>query len=71
VTATDPDEGLYGHVSYSLKKVLDMVLDIFRLDSETGEITVLKSLDFEEGDFYELEVQAHDSGGLFDTTKVI
>ncbi|NXB28075.1 PCDGA protein, partial [Eulacestoma nigropectus] len=29
------------------------------------------SLDFEEGDSYELVVQAHDGGGLFDTTKVV
>ncbi|NXY64033.1 PCDGB protein, partial [Callaeas wilsoni] len=70
VTATDADEGLYGHVKYSLKKVSDMASDIFRLNYETGEVTLLRSLDFEEGESYELEVQAHDAGGLFDTTKV-
>ncbi|NWV86448.1 PCDG7 protein, partial [Dasyornis broadbenti] len=69
VTATDADEGLYGHVKYSLKKVSDMASDIFHLDSETGAITLLRSLDFEEGNYYELEVQAHDGGGLFDTSK--
>ncbi|RMB96924.1 hypothetical protein DUI87_26995 [Hirundo rustica rustica] len=42
----------------------------FHLDSETGAITLLKSLDFEEDDSYELEVQAHDGGGLFHTAKV-
>ncbi|NXK70682.1 PCDG2 protein, partial [Sylvietta virens] len=70
VTATDADEGLNGHVKYSLKKVSDMASDIFGLDYETGEITLLRSLDFEEGDSYELEVQAHDGEGLFDTTEV-
>ncbi|NWW70619.1 PCDGB protein, partial [Climacteris rufus] len=70
VTATDEDEGLNGQVKYSLKKATDMALDIFHLDSESGEITLLRILDFEEGDSYELEVQAHDGGGLFDTTKV-
>ncbi|NXP95284.1 PCDGA protein, partial [Passerina amoena] len=70
VSATDTDEGLYGHVNYSLKKVSDMASGIFRLDYETGEIMLLKSLDYEEGNSYELEVQAYDGGGLFDTTKV-
>ncbi|KAM4892812.1 LOW QUALITY PROTEIN: uncharacterized protein FYW23_008901 [Sylvia borin] len=70
VTATDGDEGLNGHVKYSLKKVSDMTSDIFHLDSETGAITLLRSLDFEEGDSYELEVQGRDGGGLFDTAKI-
>uniref|UniRef100_A0A8C5UDJ5 Cadherin domain-containing protein n=1 Tax=Malurus cyaneus samueli TaxID=2593467 RepID=A0A8C5UDJ5_9PASS len=70
VTATDADEGLNGVVKYSMKKETDMASDVFHLDSETGEITLLRILDFEEGDSYELEVQAHDNGALFDTTKV-
>ncbi|NWU88064.1 PCDGA protein, partial [Onychorhynchus coronatus] len=70
VTATDADEGLYGSVKYSLKIVSDMASDIFHLNAETGDITLLQSLDFEEGNYYELEVQAHDGGGLFDTAKV-
>ncbi|XP_050835590.1 protocadherin gamma-A10-like isoform X7 [Serinus canaria] len=70
VTATDVDEGLNGIVKYSLKKVSDVASNIFHLDSETGAITLLRTLDFEEGDSYELEVQARDGGGLFDTAKV-
>ncbi|XP_074460241.1 protocadherin gamma-A10-like isoform X9 [Larus michahellis] len=71
VTATDADEGIYGDVKYSLKKVMDVGSQIFHLDLETGAITLIRSLDFEEGDSYELEVQARDGGGLFDTAKVI
>ncbi|XP_027761216.1 protocadherin gamma-A10-like [Empidonax traillii] len=70
VTATDTDEGLYGYLKYSLKKLSDMASGIFHLNTETGEITLMRSLDFEEGDYYELEVQVHDGGGLFDTAKV-
>ncbi|XP_017942807.2 protocadherin gamma-A2-like, partial [Manacus vitellinus] len=70
VTATDADEGHYGSVKYSMKKATDMSSDIFHLDSETGAITLVQSLDFEEGDYYELELQARDGGGLFDTAKV-
>ncbi|NWT14474.1 PCDGA protein, partial [Vireo altiloquus] len=71
VTATDADEGLNGNVKYSIKKITEKASQIFQLDADTGAITLLRSLDFEEGDFYELEVQAHDNGALFDTTKVV
>ncbi|XP_049685694.1 protocadherin gamma-A9-like isoform X16 [Accipiter gentilis] len=70
VTATDPDEGVYGHVMYSLRKTKDLASEIFQLDTETGAITVVRSLDFEEGNSHELEVKARDGGELFDTAKV-
>ncbi|KAM9532042.1 uncharacterized protein ACIB01_014328 [Guaruba guarouba] len=69
--ATDPDEGLNGHVKYSLKKTKDTTSQIFQLDSETGALTLVRSLDFEEGYSYELQAQAHDGGELFDTALVI
>ncbi|XP_075020942.1 protocadherin gamma-A10-like [Calonectris borealis] len=70
LTATDADEGLNGDVKYSLKQVTDLESEIFQLNAETGAITLVRSLDFEEGDSYELEVQARDGGGLSDTAKV-
>ncbi|NXE17181.1 PCDG8 protein, partial [Lophotis ruficrista] len=70
VTATDADEGMNGHVKYSMKKISEKASQIFQLDAETGAITLVRSLDFEEGDLYELEVQADDGGGLFDRSKV-
>ncbi|KAK2524863.1 hypothetical protein Q9233_009182 [Columba guinea] len=70
VTATDADEGLNGHIKYSLKKATDLASEIFHLDVETGAIALVRGLDFEEGDSYEMEVQARDGGGLFDTAKV-
>uniref|UniRef100_U3JJJ3 Protocadherin gamma subfamily C, 4 n=1 Tax=Ficedula albicollis TaxID=59894 RepID=U3JJJ3_FICAL len=70
VTATDADEGLNGQVKYSLKKIIEKIARIYHLDVNTGAITLLRSLDFEEDDCYELEVQAHDAGALFDTAKL-
>ncbi|XP_075020939.1 protocadherin gamma-A2-like [Calonectris borealis] len=70
LTATDADEGLNGDIKYSLKKITEKASKIFHLETETGAITLVRSLDFEEGDSYELEVQARDGGGLFDTAKV-
>ncbi|XP_063269931.1 protocadherin gamma-A10-like [Prinia subflava] len=71
LTASDADEGLNGQVKYSIEKITERASHILQMDGETGAITLLRSLDFEEGDSYELEVQAHDGGGLFDSTKVV
>ncbi|KAM6251843.1 protocadherin gamma-A2-like [Porphyrio hochstetteri] len=70
LTATDADEGLNGHVKYSFKKITEKASQIFQLDSETGEITLTCPLDFEKAALHELEVQARDTGELFDTAKV-
>ncbi|RMB96916.1 hypothetical protein DUI87_26987 [Hirundo rustica rustica] len=56
VTATDADEEVYGYVKYSIQKITEKALQIFQLDSDTGAISLLRSLDFEEGKFYELEL---------------
>ncbi|NXE17068.1 PCDG8 protein, partial [Lophotis ruficrista] len=70
VTATDADEGMNGQVKYSMKTISEKASQIFQLNAETGAITLVRSLDFEEGDSYELKVQADDDGGLFDRAKV-
>ncbi|XP_051487527.1 protocadherin gamma-A10-like [Apus apus] len=70
LTATDADAGTNGHVKYSFKKITEKASQIFQLDSETGVIILVRSLDFEEADSYELEVQARDGGDLFDTAKI-
>ncbi|NXU19569.1 PCDGA protein, partial [Pardalotus punctatus] len=71
VTASDSDEGQNGHVKYSYQTVSVKALKIFQLDAETGAITLMHNFDFEEDTSYELEVQAHDGGELFDTAKVV
>ncbi|XP_068554642.1 protocadherin gamma-A5-like [Anas acuta] len=70
LTATDADEGINGDVKYSLKKISEKASKIFHLDPETGSIRLMRTLDFEESDSYELGVQARDSGELFDTATV-
>ncbi|XP_068554645.1 protocadherin gamma-A5-like [Anas acuta] len=70
LTATDADEGLNGDVKYSFKGISTKFSKIFHLDAETGSIRLLRSLDFEEGASYEMEVQVHDGGGLFDTATI-
>uniref|UniRef100_A0A8B9G5Y6 Cadherin domain-containing protein n=1 Tax=Amazona collaria TaxID=241587 RepID=A0A8B9G5Y6_9PSIT len=71
VRATDADEGLNGHVKYSLKKITAKASRILELDAETGALTLVQPLDFEEGNSHELQVQARDGGELFDTAKIV
>ncbi|CAM5160468.1 unnamed protein product [Natator depressus] len=71
VKATDPDEGIHQEVKYSIRKITNKASQIFHLDSWTGELTVVGNLDFEEAALYEIEVQAHDGGGLFDRSKIV
>ncbi|XP_003214265.2 protocadherin gamma-A2-like, partial [Meleagris gallopavo] len=70
VTAIDPDDATNGEVKYSIKKGTDTASEIFHLDAESGVIRLVRNLDFEEWNSYELELQARDGGGLFDTARV-
>ncbi|XP_065591116.1 LOW QUALITY PROTEIN: protocadherin gamma-A5-like [Cyrtonyx montezumae] len=70
VTATDPDDGTNGDVKYSLNKITQKASKIFHLEPDIGAIRLMRNLDFEERDSYELKVQARDGGDLFDTAKV-
>ncbi|NXR29144.1 PCDGC protein, partial [Cinclus mexicanus] len=71
VTATDADEGLNGQVKYSYEMVSVKATEAFHLKAETGAITLMRKLDFEEANSYELDVQVRDGGDLSDTAKVV
>uniref|UniRef100_A0A452IZ86 Cadherin domain-containing protein n=1 Tax=Gopherus agassizii TaxID=38772 RepID=A0A452IZ86_9SAUR len=71
VTATDLDEGIHQEVKYSIRKIANKASQIFHLDSRTGELLVVGNVDFEEAALYEIEVQAHDGGGLLDRCKIV
>ncbi|NXA26328.1 PCDGA protein, partial [Ibidorhyncha struthersii] len=71
VTATDRDEGANAQVKYSFFKIPEKFDKTFKLDPESGEIEITQNLNFEEQEFYELDVQARDAGGLSSHTKVI
>ncbi|KAJ1128077.1 hypothetical protein NDU88_006461 [Pleurodeles waltl] len=70
VKATDIDQGSHSEIIYSFNKIKDTALEKFKLDSNTGDISVTGSLDFEELEFYEFEVQASD-GSLSSRCRVL
>ncbi|XP_029970157.1 protocadherin alpha-8-like [Salarias fasciatus] len=63
MNATDPDEGSYGEIEYSLGKTLKKkVYELFELDKVTGVITVKGEVDYEENDVHKLDIEASDKG---------
>ncbi|XP_060936047.1 protocadherin alpha-5-like isoform X3 [Limanda limanda] len=63
LNATDEDEGMNSKILYSLiKRGNSDPSKMFDLNSETGEITVKGTLDYEETPAYEVRVQAIDQG---------
>ncbi|XP_028002629.2 protocadherin gamma-A3 isoform X9 [Eptesicus fuscus] len=71
VNATDPDEGFNAQVSYILDKMPGKIAQIFHLNSVTGDISILKSLDYEDAIFYEIKIEAQDGPGLLSKAKIL
>ncbi|XP_068613936.1 protocadherin alpha-3-like [Brachionichthys hirsutus] len=63
LNATDVDEGMNSKIMYSFIKRGNIdPSNMFSLNSETGEISVKGTLDYEETPAYEVRVQAKDQG---------
>ncbi|XP_031443089.1 protocadherin gamma-A11-like isoform X32 [Clupea harengus] len=71
VSASDKDQGTNSDITYSFSQSSGKALDVFSIDSKTGDIVVNGALDFEKTRQYELNVEAIDGGGLTDTSKVL
>ena len=65
IKAIDADDGPNGEIHYTFSKWTQRDATIsktFDLNSETGSLTLLRSLDYEKRNNYELQVQAKDRG---------
>ncbi|KAM5299392.1 LOW QUALITY PROTEIN: uncharacterized protein ACOB6Z_006365 [Ctenodactylus gundi] len=71
VNATDPDEGFNAQVSYILDKMPGKIAQVFDLNSATGDITIVKNLDYEDAMFYEIKIEAQDGPGLLSRAKIL
>ncbi|XP_056296023.1 protocadherin alpha-3-like [Pseudoliparis swirei] len=61
LNATDADEGTNSEVVYSLRNQdQDHILDIFKIDPETGVISVKGKIDYEERKAFEIRAEARD-----------
>lgn len=71
VHATDADEGLNGELTYEFGRISDKARKTFSLDPKTGEIKVIRTIDYEEETTYDIRVKAKDEFGLTSDTKVL
>ncbi|KAK2165149.1 hypothetical protein LSH36_54g06002 [Paralvinella palmiformis] len=64
VKASDPDQGLNGLVFYGLSSQMPSLTDgqLFTINNRTGEISLVKHLDYETQPIYHLLVSAQDLG---------
>ena len=61
VEATDADSGEFGELHYDFTAPTKALFgDIFEIDADTGDITVIGELDYETAHIYNLEVTARD-----------
>ncbi|XP_048838489.1 protocadherin beta-15-like isoform X19 [Brienomyrus brachyistius] len=71
VSATDLDKGVNGEVTYAFIHMSETDSGVFEIDEKSGGIFVKGSIDFEQEQMYELNVEARDYGGLTDSCAVI
>ncbi|XP_007937284.2 protocadherin gamma-A2-like [Orycteropus afer afer] len=71
VTATDADDGYNAQVAYFLEKKPGETSEVFELKSTSGDIVIIKKLDYEDAKFHEIDIEAQDGPGLLTRTKVI
>ncbi|XP_028272008.1 protocadherin beta-16-like [Parambassis ranga] len=71
VTASDADQGSNSKMSYSITNTMDDIRKIFEVNEETGGVTLIGNVDFEETRIYQINLLASDDGGLTDLCKLI
>ncbi|XP_042588356.1 protocadherin gamma-C5-like isoform X10 [Cyprinus carpio] len=63
VKAIDLDDGVNSEIEYSLGSLTpEAIKQLFSIDSDTGELTISKSLDYEMSSTYKFDIRARDKG---------
>ncbi|XP_045406984.1 protocadherin beta-15-like [Lemur catta] len=71
VSATDLDTGINGEIFYSFFYSDEEIAKTFALNELTGEIKIIRKLDFEKIESYEMDIKASDGIGLSGKCTVI
>ncbi|XP_028315716.1 protocadherin beta-16-like [Gouania willdenowi] len=71
VTASDADHGSNSKITYFITNALESVRNVFEINKENGQISVIGNIDFEKSKQFELNLHAIDEGGLTDTCKLL
>ncbi|XP_047209255.1 protocadherin beta-16-like isoform X27 [Girardinichthys multiradiatus] len=71
VSASDADQDLNGKITYSITNTMDEVRQIFEVNEENGEVSLIGRIDYEKKRHFQINVRARDNGGLTDSCKVM
>uniref|UniRef100_A0A8C5VQV3 Protocadherin beta 14 n=1 Tax=Microcebus murinus TaxID=30608 RepID=A0A8C5VQV3_MICMU len=71
ISAKDLDAGNYGKISYTFFHASEDIRKTFEINTISGEINLRSSLDFEVIQFYTINIQATDGGGLSETCTLL
>ncbi|XP_040829948.1 protocadherin gamma-A2-like [Ochotona curzoniae] len=71
VSARDADDGYNAQVAYFQEKTPGETSRVFELQSTSGDLIVVKRLDYEDAKFHEIDIEAQDGPGLVSRAKVI
>ncbi|KAM6951978.1 protocadherin gamma-A2-like isoform 7-T7 [Lycodopsis pacificus] len=71
VSASDADQGSNGKITYSITNTLDDIREVFEVNEENGDVTLIGNIDFEDSRNYQINLLASDEGGLTDSCKLI
>ncbi|XP_022074120.2 protocadherin gamma-A11-like [Acanthochromis polyacanthus] len=71
VSASDADYGTNSRVKYSITNSLDQAHVLFQINEDSGEITLIGNIDYENARNYHINIRASDDGGLTDSCKVL
>ncbi|KAJ1128063.1 hypothetical protein NDU88_006450 [Pleurodeles waltl] len=71
VTATDADQGINAEVTYSVGLPPLGLPPKVQIDSQSGDVYLTGTLDFEDTAFYEIKIHAKDNGGLVGESRLM
>ncbi|XP_061541620.1 protocadherin beta-16-like [Phycodurus eques] len=71
VSASDADGGLNSKISYSITNTMDNVRNIFQINQDNGQVSLIGNIDFEKSKYFQINLLASDEGGLTDSCKLI
>ncbi|XP_038131625.1 protocadherin gamma-A5-like isoform X40 [Cyprinodon tularosa] len=71
VEASDADEASNSKIRYSITNTLDDVRKVFKINEETGQISLSENIDFEKSKRFQINLLASDNGGLTDFSNLI
>ncbi|KAM9834083.1 protocadherin gamma-A2-like [Syngnathus typhle] len=69
VSASDADAN--SKILYSITNTLDRVRNIFKINKENGQVSLIGNIDFEKSKNFQIHLLASDDGGLTDSCKLI